>query len=252
MMNDNILELLTSDNPQQRKRGIGAAAKTTDPRYLKPLGRLYQSDPDDELRLLAKKAGVYIKKHQPAPTPAGATPTPSPDAPAASLAPSMDDLLGVSGDETEDREAAEVHYNVAFQHHLKGRDAKAVVELGTAFRLNPDYASDKTAVALAAELTGQPAHRAAAHIADESNWEALVAKYGGLQTTAEERENLQQLLMWIAGAVGIVVLIGLGLAFVNGPMFDAIMDEFGQSIRSIFPGGGGATGLGGMLPPLLR
>ncbi len=271
MTRDPILEQLRSDNPQERKRGISAAAKSADKRYLKPLAQLYQADPDTTLRTLAKKAGAYIKKNQPtqatvpadadddinalrsaamanvgAADAADAANIPPPDSAPADASPSVEDLLG--GTETNPETAA-THYNAAFELHLKGHDAKAVRELGAAFKLNPDYAQDQTAVALAAALSGQPRRKAAAYIANPDNWPALIEKHGGIKTTADERQSIQQLVMWIAAAVGLVILVGLAIAFVNGPLFEAILEEFGQTLRDMFnPGGnGGSAELGALI-----
>ncbi len=76
-MSEQILTLLNNPDASQRKRGISAAAKTADRRYLKPLAQIYKTDPDPALRELAKKAGAYINKQQPVPVTQPATVSPS-------------------------------------------------------------------------------------------------------------------------------------------------------------------------------
>lgn len=97
-MSDQILTLLKSSNPNQRKQGIQAAAKQGSPRYLKVLAHVYKTDPDPSVREMAKKAGAQIarraKQQQ-------AQPTPQPAAPADDLSDLRGQLLGDMPDEPE-------------------------------------------------------------------------------------------------------------------------------------------------------
>lgn len=287
-MSDPILTLLNSSNPTQRKRGIGAAAKSADKRYLQALAAIYKTDPEPELRQLARKAGVYINKNgengaaSPAPAPAkddsftalrgellsdmgvsepelAAPPRPAAprrSAPApkpADTPPQFGDLLDGSvpvmvPDDTEiNPEAAHVHYNTAFDLHLKGNNGRAALELATAFRLNPAYAQDKTAVAFAAELTGKPPHQAAAYIADPANWRAITDDLGGIQGDPDANANLRGMFAWIFGAVGVFVVALLILLFMGSPLFEQTLQQFTDNTFGSFFGDESPVTGGGMI-----
>ncbi|MEL6269590.1 MAG: hypothetical protein AAFR22_07250 [Chloroflexota bacterium] len=279
-MSDQIVTLLHSDNPQQRKRGISAAAKSADTRYLKPLAQIYKTDPDPDMREIAKKAGIYITRNQhvtPPPPPAAPSPAPTSaedsfvalrddlmadvaraadepepepepltipdlmdDMPSADdmlemddsddVSPSADDILDfVPQVALEDGEAnpelAEVHYNTAFELHLKQRDARAALELATAFKLNPNYVEDPTAIALASELTGINGNEVAAYITNTDNWREMVDNLGGIQKSPEDREWVQGFAMWALGAMGIVLLFSAFIVLVQSEQFIAAAEQ---------------------------
>lgn len=271
-MSEQILTLLKSDDPAERKRGIGAAAKSTDKRFLKPLAAIYKTDPDPQLRQLAKKAGVYITKQstpsddalsslrgemlhgvdKPLSSSTGSQAVAQPASPATGTAradaPRLGDLLdGNVPDAERDPDTAKVHYNTAFDLHLKGNDAHAALELGTAFRLNPAYAQDKTAVAFAAELTGKPQQEAAPYIADPANWRTITDQLGGLRGRVDANENLRGMFLWVFGAIGVFIFGLLVLAFINGPLFEATIRQFVENTFGGFFGNESPVGSGAVL-----
>lgn len=62
-MSDDIQALLSSPHAADRKEAIRRLAKSLDPSALSYLGVLYRTDPDEEIRQLALKAGRYIKQN---------------------------------------------------------------------------------------------------------------------------------------------------------------------------------------------
>jgi hypothetical protein len=229
-MSDPILSLLQHPDPAQRQRGIKAAAKSRDRRYLQPLAQIVRNETDQNIRELAKRAGTYIHKQTQA---AAATPTPPPPAAVDGL-PIVEALL--ESEREANPEQAQIHYDQAFELHLKGQDARAVLELGSAFYLNPAYAQDRTAVAFAAEMTGKPPAEAVRYIANPDNWQELTNQYGGFQKTETERTETQTLYLWIAGAIALVLVTGLVIAAIQ-------TDVFGEVLQASFSGlTGGATG----------
>jgi tetratricopeptide (TPR) repeat protein len=68
-MIEKLIRQLESPDPKQRMKAIKALAKTGDRAALKPLLRVYKSDPDDGVRKLALKAGRYIKNKAGTPSP---------------------------------------------------------------------------------------------------------------------------------------------------------------------------------------
>ncbi len=268
-MSDTIIALLQNADPQQRKRGIAAAAKSADPRYLKYLARLAKADPNDDLRKLAKKAGTYIHQQQQQQQPAedldglrasvgsGAASAPARDdldvlrtasggesrtsAPPVSAAPNLQMLIQ-DGSREVDPAQAESHYNKAFDLQLKGQDARAALELATAFYLNPAYGNDQTAVAFATEMTGMAPEKAVQYIANPDNWRDLTDKHGGFKRKGDKTEDngeLQSLYLWVAGAVLLLIVFGVFVwIFQSGLIGEAVQQtRFGTPtpVQTIAP-----------------
>jgi hypothetical protein len=62
MVDSQLLRMLGSKDAAERKKAITALARSQDRAALPHLAKVFRSDPDAELRELARKAGVYINK----------------------------------------------------------------------------------------------------------------------------------------------------------------------------------------------
>jgi HEAT repeat protein len=56
-----IFQFLKSDDPEERKKGVKALARTGDREALRYLATIYKEDPEPDVRDLALKAGQHIK-----------------------------------------------------------------------------------------------------------------------------------------------------------------------------------------------
>jgi hypothetical protein len=65
MVDERLIQLLSSKDAAQRKKAVMALAKTQDRSALTYLAKVYKQDSDPEIRELAKKAGAYIQKNAP-------------------------------------------------------------------------------------------------------------------------------------------------------------------------------------------
>lgn len=74
MVDSQLLRMLGSKDAAERKQAITALARSQDRAALPHLAKVYRSDPDPEIRELARKAGVYINKKSPKETPPKAAP----------------------------------------------------------------------------------------------------------------------------------------------------------------------------------
>ncbi len=63
-MIDDLIDQLNDANPEVRRRAVIALGRTKDMTALRPLAEVFRTDPDPELRELARKAGVYIRRSQ--------------------------------------------------------------------------------------------------------------------------------------------------------------------------------------------
>lgn len=61
-MNDEIFQLLRSEDPEDRKKAVRELAQLRDREVLRYLATVYKEDPDAEVRDLAVRAGKYVKK----------------------------------------------------------------------------------------------------------------------------------------------------------------------------------------------
>lgn len=83
-MSQNIFALLKSDDPAQRRQAIITLGKSGDARAIPYLADAFRTDPDPQLRELAKKAGRYIQQQtaqQEAAAPQAPSPPPSEPSP---------------------------------------------------------------------------------------------------------------------------------------------------------------------------
>jgi hypothetical protein len=223
-MSDPILARLQHDDPEQRKRGISAAVKANDRRYLKALAYLVKTDPDPSVKEMAKKAGTRIHKQTQSQGSAPVAPKPSAAPPPQPAPANLGDLLANVG-EAKDPEQAAIHYDKAFELQLKGMNARAALELGTAFFLNPAYANDGTAVAFAAEMTGLPPQKAVAYISNPENWRKLTDKHGGFKGEKGEQSDLTRLAWWFAGAIVLILIAAVTFNILGDGVLAAILQQ---------------------------
>ncbi len=57
MVDQRIIAALQHEDPARRRKAITAAAKSSNPDYLPALAQVYRTDPDADLRELARRAG---------------------------------------------------------------------------------------------------------------------------------------------------------------------------------------------------
>jgi hypothetical protein len=74
MVDSQLLRMLGSKDASERKQAITTLARSQDRTALPHLAKVYRSDPDPEIRELARKAGVYINKKSPKEAPPKAAP----------------------------------------------------------------------------------------------------------------------------------------------------------------------------------
>lgn len=74
-MIDELIQQLDDVSPVRRKDAVIALGKSRDMAALRPLAKVYRTDPDPEVRELARKAGIYIRQQN-----EGATVPPKPTA----------------------------------------------------------------------------------------------------------------------------------------------------------------------------
>lgn len=237
MIEQNVLRMLDSPNAEQRKQAVKDLAKSKDRAALPYLSNVFRNDTDDEVRELARKAGVYINKHAPE-----------------EIAYGYDDGYDDEDDDggnysySDDDDAAdnavpaEVHVSQgnkeradglvkqALDMHMQGNNQRAIKYLTQAFEKNPNLARDSYTVGLAATITGKPHKQAVAMVTSGMAY----AAYDGGSGTAKRQasgnyddENpswgdaIIDLLIYAAVNAGIVILGFLGFVLILPNMINA-------------------------------
>lgn len=180
MVSAKLLNQLQSPLPNERKNAIKAIAQTKDPDALPHLAQVFRNDDDPEIRELARKAGVYIKKNAP---PKQESPFMDSGSAAAmggaglyadeddeEPAPLYDDSLyadaGGSDDDASashqtfvevsenDRRRANIALQEALDMHMRGKEDRAWKAINMAFTLDPNLRRDSYALGIASDITG--------------------------------------------------------------------------------------------------
>jgi len=183
MIDSKLIEMLDSPRVAERKQAIKGLARSGDREALTYLAEVYRYDDDADVRELARKAGVYIRKNVPE---APVAPPPDPlddigyDDGYDSLYADDEDDYDYDDDEDEDEGAdepdiplpSEIHVTPAqisraqgymdqvMDLNIRGNNAKATENLQKALKANPKLIYDKYAISLAATITGMDGQEA--------------------------------------------------------------------------------------------
>jgi len=174
-MDEQILKWLDSPNVEDRKRAVKKLAQSGDRQALKYLSALYKTDPNEEVRELAVKAGRYINQQlnaaasTPATTPPQATPKdynrnwqgpPPKDDP--KPAPSDEPVYVTVSKTAEERSKGLMESAMEALVAHKTEAARKMAH--QAFSLNPNLQHDAYYRSLAGEIMGMPLDAAVAEL----------------------------------------------------------------------------------------
>ena len=149
MIDQQLINMLDDPNPQVREKAVKQLAKTQSQEAVQYLAVVYKTDNDPDIRELARKAGLYIKKKM---TEDKWTGGGEGDANA------IDDSSYDSSDEivVSQRavEAAVGQMETAMNLHVSGEDEKAAKFVEKAFMGNPNLKDDPYYLGMAATILG--------------------------------------------------------------------------------------------------
>ena len=143
-MDRETIKALKSADVNTRKDAIKSLAKSLNPEAFPLLADVYRNDPDEDVRELARKAGVYIKKN--------ATQTIMDVEPEVDNTP-LPSEIKVSATAAE---RAKTYLSQAFDMEVRGDLALGIKLLQKALKADPRLVHDITARTLASSLTGLP------------------------------------------------------------------------------------------------
>lgn len=216
MIEKRVLNALKSDDAEQRKKAIMRLAKSLDRDALPYLARVYKHDDDPQVREMARKGGVYIKKNAPKEEEAepeaddeGYTysyslyedePEEDEDEPEEDSMPEADVKVGQVA-----QQRAQAFLNQAFDMEVAGNVSGAMKALQKALKTDPSLMKDYKTRNIAASVTGLDADRAVRELGP------------GSKTIQDESRNSSGLIFTL-----VLILTGLLLVatFVLSPWMD--------------------------------
>lgn len=221
-ISDGIIDMLIDPDPAVRKRGVTTLGKSKDLDALPYLAEVYRDDEDAEVRELARKAGIYIKKNAP--------PKPSPRTEVETPASTYTDIYGdgdslYDDDEEEDEddyanasqtplpsqirvtqaqeERARGLVQQALDLNMRGDNTRATRTLEKALQLDPRLVNDSYTLSLAATITGMNGREAVQSLApSDAELQKRVVSGSG------KRSPFQLLLAYLIIVGGVTTLMG--------------------------------------------
>lgn len=183
-MDERILQLLESDDPQNRKRAVAALAKSGDPDALQLLARAFKREDDQEVKQLIVKAGKYLKQQIEQDDEPAASETDErvmragydtyTESEAADNEP-YQDVHEAYGDEEErveykvsamQAQRANTALDMALNFSVQGKNKDAEKQLVKALKANPNLRYEHRFAALAIEILDLPQGEAVEAIVD--------------------------------------------------------------------------------------
>jgi len=209
MISEDLIDMLIDPDPTIRKQGVKILAKSKNPDALPYLAEVYRDDEDEEVRELARKAGIYIKKN----------------APSAGSMTTSDSLYADDGNDEDDiasdvnntplpsdiqvskvnEERAKGLLQQALDLNMRGDNQRAIKALERALATDPRLGFDSYTVSFAATITGMPGQEAIQSLMpDDSKLEKM--RHSG--SSRKRRSGLHILLTYAVIIGAIMVLAG--------------------------------------------
>ncbi len=152
MIDPHIIKLLQSGDIEKRKKAVMALAQTKDSEALPYLAQVYQSDKSGEVRQLAYKGGIYIKRQiEQAVTVVEEESYDDDDYNRPFYdAPLLSEIKVSAGDEKR----AAGYIDQAMDWNIRGDNEKSAELINRALQINPHLMDDSYTVSLASTVTG--------------------------------------------------------------------------------------------------
>jgi hypothetical protein len=207
-MLDELIAQLESFDPEQRRRAIIALGRSGDLEALPHLAQVFRTDPDPQLRELARRAGIHIRDLNQARGGAPATSTGAqqrsvirplagaealagPDAPPPATEEATEDRRVYTGPvrgreyevSREDRERAKSYLEAALTLNMRGDNARAMKSLAEALKYNPNLINDGYFNSVVATVTGLEGDGAIQMVLDSTQRQTFI------KTQKEKKKN---------------------------------------------------------------
>jgi len=235
MLDQDLVDMLDSDDADDRLFAVKAMAKSRDPEYLQYLAIVYRTDDDPDVKDMALKAGKYIKK-----------------------AAAEDDWTGgeaVYDDDDEDEEVevsqrdqerAQSYVEQASNLSFSDENEKAIEMLRKALLTNPNLKNDDYTRSLSSTITGYSDDMAISYILSEASQpKAKNKRGGGADETTWEEAIVDLAIYWLVNA---------GVTIVSVLLFSRAITDLATQSEFLTPAeleGLGALASGGLVAVLI-
>ncbi|MDX1991874.1 MAG: HEAT repeat domain-containing protein [bacterium] len=250
MIDNQTLEMLVSEDVEERKRAVTQLAKTRSREALKVLAEVYRDDESQEVRDLARKGGLYIRKFLEDGAAAGAVATAAPPArpaPRPAVQPAQS-ALAQNNDDLEDidpfpkRKSRPVTVEVsreaekrakeltksALDYHMRGDNERAAQQLRKALQTNPSLVQDSYTASLAATITGLEGTEAVESLAPDDEMLRQIARRGKGNTTGQALMAYVVLMSAVLALAGYFMFPWIDLARIPIPVDETLAGEFAE------------------------
>lgn len=217
MISEDLIDMLIDPDPEVRKQGVTIIGKSKNPDALPYLAEVYRDDEDSDVRELARKAGLYIKKYANAQTAQRPTAT-TPDNDAGNNSLYTDDdnigddvmLADVSNTlvpsdlkiSKVNEERAKGLLQQALDLNMRGDNQRAIKALERALATDPRLGYDSYTTSFAATVTGMPGQEAIQSLMpDDATLEKMKRA-----NTRRKRSGLHLMLAYCVIVAGVMVL----------------------------------------------
>jgi hypothetical protein len=238
---ERLLNQLRSPDETQRREAIIVLGRSNNPQALPLLAEVYQTDDSPELRELARKAGLYLRKNLPA-----AAPTADADSD------DDDENLDEESDEevvqtirvkviTKEQEAsAKLFLNEAITLNMDNQNVRAVKSLKKALQANPNLADDGYFLGVAGEVLGVDSSEAMAIMMDAKEVQRVTREVKDEEKAQKRDKHIAEVEKFSWGVV-IFDLVIYFLIMGIGPILGVLI--FAQSFEQLIDmvGQGGAV-----------
>jgi hypothetical protein len=246
MIDDQTLEMLVSEDVEERKRAVTQLAKTKSREALKVLAEVYRDDESVEVRELARKGGLYIKKFLDDGAAAGAAAAPArpalrPAAPPVQSAPdeNNDDLEDIEPfPQRKSRPTVEVSHEAekrakeltksALDYHMRGDNERAAQQLRKALQTDPNLVRDPYTASLASTITGLEGTDAVESLAPDEDMLRQIARRGKGNTTGQALMAYVVLMSAVLALAGYFMFPWIDLARIPIPVDETLTGEFAE------------------------
>lgn len=224
MIDDELLDMLESPSAETRKQAVMALAKTKSRDALKYLATVYRDDRDPEIRELARKGGLYIKKHL---TDAAATRSlPPEDPPARAAANPYDSLYeqAIAEDDYADspaastplpseirvsraeEESARGYVRQALDWHMRGDNERGAQYIRRALRTDPRLVYDSYTIGIAATVMATDGPTAIKMLSPGED--ELRKRVAGKEGSANKLTGAQAFVAYVVMIGSAIMLVG--------------------------------------------
>ncbi len=197
MIDNKLIQLLDSDDVETRMKAVKALARTNSKDALPHLARVIKHDSDEDVRELARKAGIYIHKNLPA-QPTAALDDDDEDDERPDLLPSQIKVTPA------EEERAQSYMGQAMDWHTRGDNAKAAQFIQRALKLNPRLIYDEYSRSFASTVTGLDADIAMRQLAP-----------GKAEMRKKAIANAPQRSSGLQGFLAILLMVAAAVALVG-------------------------------------